>query len=222
MATAANEMPKRRRLLLMYLVTAMFLFAFLNSIAVAVVNQRSEALELCSEKIASENWYGASDPCMTAAKQGHAVAQYHLGYLFDFGYGFEHSYTEAAHWWTMAADQGYAKAKDALSVYYELGVGVQHNITKAFRLVEEAAMTGLPTAQTRLGRFYLDDEAVEKNETKAYLWLFIGKENGNQKAKQLLEETRWNIPATKTRILEQAGDRCVASDYRRCSTQLEQ
>jgi TPR repeat protein len=197
------------------------LLALLTGVTVALADQKSEALKLCTERITSQNWYGAAEGCMTAAKRGHAVAQYHLGYLFEYGYGFEQSYTKAAHWWTMAANQGHAKAKDALSVYYEAGVGVQQDMDKAFRLVKEAAMTGLHTAQTRLGRFYLDGEVIRKDKTEAYLWLFISKENGNTKANELLEGTQWNMSPTKTRIVEQAAARCIASDYHRCGTQID-
>lgn len=197
------------------------ILALLTGLPVAAVAQTPETLAECLAMISSKNWYGAADPCMAAANDGHADAQYHLGYLFEHGYGVEHSYSRAAHWWTMAADQGHSEAAAALSVYYEAGVGVESDMAEAFRLTEMAANSGSHTAQTRLGRFYLEGEAVVQSSMTAYFWLFIGKENGNQKAEQLLDQQRWDLSPRTIKHLERVGARCIVTDYQRCSTKIK-
>ncbi|MEE9547346.1 MAG: hypothetical protein V3V65_07600, partial [Hyphomicrobium sp.] len=45
------------------------------------------------------------------AEQGHALAQYNMGVIYDEGRGVESSRAKAIEWWTKAADQGMATAQ---------------------------------------------------------------------------------------------------------------
>jgi TPR repeat protein len=49
-----------------------------------------------------------------AAEQGHAGAQYNLGFMFDIGQGVAQDRAEAIRWYRLAAAQGYARAKTNL------------------------------------------------------------------------------------------------------------
>ena len=49
-----------------------------------------------------------------AAKQGHANAQYNLGYCYEYGYGVEKDGLNARFWYNEAARQGQADATEAL------------------------------------------------------------------------------------------------------------
>ena len=49
-----------------------------------------------------------------AAEQGHAVAQYNLGWCYDKGKGVAQNQSEAIKWYRKAADQGDTDAKEAL------------------------------------------------------------------------------------------------------------
>ena len=58
----------------------------------------------------SVKWY------QKAAEQGHADAQYNLGYMYRNGQGVPQSDKEAATWFGLAADQGHANAQKGLSM----------------------------------------------------------------------------------------------------------
>jgi hypothetical protein len=65
-----------------------------------------------------------------AAVQGHAIAQYNLGWMYGNGQGFTQDYAHAVKWYRKAADQGVAAAQYNLGVMYDKGQGViQDNIT---------------------------------------------------------------------------------------------
>ena len=42
------------------------------------------------------------------AEQGHAIAQYNLGVMYEFGHGVAQDYAEAVKWWRLAAEQCHA------------------------------------------------------------------------------------------------------------------
>jgi uncharacterized protein len=46
-----------------------------------------------------------------AADQGHAEAQYNLGFCYDKGVGVAQSFVKAFHWFQKAANQGHAEAQ---------------------------------------------------------------------------------------------------------------
>ena len=58
------------------------------------------------------------------AEQGHAVAQYNLGLMYDNGDGVPHDYKTAGKWYRLAAEQGYASAQKILGWMYRNGLGV--------------------------------------------------------------------------------------------------
>ena len=65
-----------------------------------------------------------------AADQGHAGAQYNLGWMYDKGYGVPEDDAEAVRWYRLAADQGLAGAQHNLGLMYANGEGVlQDNVT---------------------------------------------------------------------------------------------
>ena len=45
------------------------------------------------------------------AEQGHAKAQFHLGFLYRIGRGVNQDFQKAYHWYSLAAEQGYAEAQ---------------------------------------------------------------------------------------------------------------
>ena len=51
-----------------------------------------------------------------AAGQGHAVAQYNLGVMYENGRGVRQDYVEAIKWYRLAADQGQAEAITSLPI----------------------------------------------------------------------------------------------------------
>jgi TPR repeat protein len=64
------------------------------------------------------------DNCQAEAKQGHAYAQFNLGYMYRTGKGVPHSYKLAFKWYTKAAEQGDDYAQNNLGFMYDTGQGV--------------------------------------------------------------------------------------------------
>jgi len=67
------------------------------------------------------------------AEQGHARAQYSLGFLYDKSRGVMKDYAEAVRWYRKAAGQGYARARNNLGVMYAEGRGVPQDHAEAVR-----------------------------------------------------------------------------------------
>ena len=64
------------------------------------------------------------------ADQGHAIAQYNLGWMYADGEGVVEDDAEAVRWYRLAADQGHAGAQHNLGLMYANGEGVlQDNVT---------------------------------------------------------------------------------------------
>ena len=64
------------------------------------------------------------------ADQGHADAQYNLGWMYASGRGVPEDDAEAVRWYRLAADQGLAGAQHRLGLMYYNGEGVlQDNVT---------------------------------------------------------------------------------------------
>ena len=65
------------------------------------------------------------------ADQGHAKAQFHLGYMYYKGQGVPQDYAVAVRWFCKAADQGDAWAQVKLGLVYEEGQGVTQDYVQA-------------------------------------------------------------------------------------------
>ena len=72
------------------------------------------------------------------AEQGHAVAQYNLGVMYDRGYGVLKDYKEAVNWYRKAAKQGHSSGQYNLGVLYAKGAGVLKDMTKAKYWIKKA------------------------------------------------------------------------------------
>ncbi len=64
-------------------------------------------------------------------EQGHAIAQYNLGHMYDKGRGVSRDFGEAAKWFRLAAEQGDADAQDKLGFMYAKGFGVPQDYGEA-------------------------------------------------------------------------------------------
>ena len=66
-----------------------------------------------------------------AADQGHVVAQFRLGEMYDLGLGVRKDYAQAVAWYRKAADQGNGLAQYNLGDMYYLGHGVPQDFIQA-------------------------------------------------------------------------------------------
>ncbi len=73
------------------------------------------------------------------AKQGEALAQYNVGFLYDHGLGTKEHNARALRWYRRAAEQDYLPAVHMLGILYSTGEGVKRNDERAVRYYRHAA-----------------------------------------------------------------------------------
>ena len=64
---------------------------------------------------------------------------YHLGRLYNFGYGTERNFSEALKWFQKAATADNSYAQYSLGSLYYYGKGTEHNYKKAFGWFKKSA-----------------------------------------------------------------------------------
>ena len=157
----------------------------------------------------------ATDYYKLAAEQGHDIAQFNLGDMYENGKGVEQSYTKAAEWYCKAAEQGNHEAQRQLGYLYDVGLGVElnkiraaelyrkagyvdpglmyeteRNYEKAIEWYVRAAKQGDVRVQYSLGRMYIGGKGVEQNYVKAAEWYCKAAEQGYKRAYNALA---WNL-----------------------------
>ena len=105
-----------------------------------------------------------------AAEQGHADAQYNLGYCHYKAIGTIKNPGEAFQWFSKAAEQGHVEAQKILGVMYSTGLYIPRDDQKAIAWYEKAAEQGDAFAQTSLGMIHESGWGVPKNDAVALQW----------------------------------------------------
>ena len=148
------------------------------------------------------------------AEQGHAVAQYNLGYFYENGQGVAMNLDLAFHWFQKSAEQGHAVAQYNLgycyengAVYwyeksaeqgnasaqinlgycYEYGYGIEMDFESAFYWYKKSADQGNATAQYNLGICYQKGQGGEINLDLAFHWFQKSAEQGDVDARRHAE-----------------------------------
>ncbi len=85
-----------------------------------------------------------------AVQQGHALAQFGLGWCYQTGKGVEKDEREATRLFRLSAAQGYTRAQNNLGVCYENGTGVEKNELIAACFYQIATELGNQTANENL------------------------------------------------------------------------
>ena len=126
------------------------------------------------------------------AEQGHAEAQYNLGFMYHTGKGVPEDDQEAAKWFRKAAEQGDARAQFNLRNMYVHGEGVPEDDREAEKWFRRAAEQGVAPAQFNLGLMYADaggglagwkPEGVPAQDLpEALKWLRLAAEQGHDGA----------------------------------------
>ena len=104
------------------------------------------------------------------AEQGHAGAQYFIGYMYYKGQGVDQDGEEAVKWFRMAAEQGDVKSQVRLGVMYRLGLTVLKNYEEAKKWLRMAAEQGDTKAQYNLALMYFRGEGMQQDNTEAVKW----------------------------------------------------
>ena len=113
-----------------------------------------------------------------AAEQGNAVAQHHLGHIYqgvpesfrtDQDVPIDHA--ESVRWFQRSAEQGNVPAATSLATKYRDGHGVPASLDQAFRWFLRAAELGNVAAMTEVGVLYAAGTGVAQDDMSAYMWL---------------------------------------------------
>jgi len=116
------------------------------------------------------DYAGALGEFRPLASQGHAPAQYTLGYMYASGLGVPKHHALAAKWYRLAAQQGHAKAQVNLGALYRFGKGVKRSDAEAVMWYRRAAEQGSAKGQYMLGVMYEKGLGVARNYVRAHMW----------------------------------------------------
>lgn len=95
---------------------------------------------------------------------------YHLGRLYNFGYGTDQDYSEAFKWFEKAALSGNGYAQYSLGSLYFYGNGTPQNYEKAFEYFKLSADQDNAYACYETAKMFLDGISVEKNSEQAEIY----------------------------------------------------
>ena len=119
-----------------------------------------------------------------AALQGHAVAQFNLGWMYAKGEGgVPQDFTQAAEWYRMAAEQDDAWAQNNLGEMYARGEGIPRNLVQAYMWLSLAMKGGFNAAGVYRERLAKKMTAAQIAEAERLVLQHEGKESGPQSSK---------------------------------------
>ena len=158
-------------------------------------------------------YYGSADTAQgidwvrKAAAQQYPPAEFHMGQVYEFGFGAAQNDREALAWYRKAAEHGSAPGQRTVGEFYLKGRAVTADAAEAARWLERAADGDDLRAQYQLGQMYFDGTGVARDYASAYLWfsLAAGQTPLEDNRKGLLELR--NIAAARMSDAEVAAAR---------------
>jgi TPR repeat protein len=121
-----------------------------------------------------------------AADQGHALAQYNLGVMYERAQGVKKDDARAVLWYRKAAEQGFASAQFNLGNMYRAGWGVPRDFAEGLKWLRKAAEQGNIRASLVVGLMYADGQGAAKDYTESVKWLRVAADQGDAEAQRLL------------------------------------
>lgn len=192
-----------------------FFSLFLGS-ALSSFAQSAEERLATGMKLAKEGAYDqAFVHFLIAADSGNIEAMYHLGHAYEKGVGADSIPQKAIYWYQRAADSGYKKAYLPLGVLYyyqkqipeaeqyllqaakfdKASYGIigfiyyeEEKYSNAYKWLNRAVKVGDADAMFFLGEMFLDGNGVEYDEERAVQLFVRAARNGNEQAKEMLED----------------------------------
>ena len=128
-----------------------------------------------------------------AAALGHADIANRMGVIYAEGEIVPKDMTEAIKYYEIAVSYGNTFACNNLASCYRDGNGVEQNYEKAVELYKKAAEQGYAGAQNELGVLLFRGDGVEQDYNLALHWFELAASNGNEVAKENVDETRRKI-----------------------------
>ena len=113
-----------------------------------------------------------------ASKNGHPVAQNNLGYMYEYGLGFDKDLKKAFNLYSSSAKKGCVWAQDNLADCYYSGKGTAENNEQAAFWYQKAAEKNFRDAQNMLGVCYYNGYGVEQDYHSAYYWQELAAKQG--------------------------------------------
>ena len=159
-----NKLLKQRRRIIAV--------ALLLLMAVAATNSASaQTLEEARTARERGDYTAAYRVFKDLAEEGNVEAQFHLGFMYDFGEGIPENDSEAVKWWHRAAGQGHRSSQVMLGIKYREGAGVRQDFALAAELLRRAAVQGDGQAEMLLGYMHLYGEGMRQDNAAAVNWL---------------------------------------------------
>ena len=122
------------------------------------------------------------------ADKGDARAQFDIGFMHAYGWGFPRSPAEAITWYRKAADQGLQVAQHFLGLAYANGDGVRPDDAEAARWFARAAAQGFAQSQFMLGQMTLDGRGVPKDLVQGYAFIVMAGQGGVRSAARTVQK----------------------------------
>ncbi len=137
-------------------------------------------------KIAGKSTKDAAELYQKVAAKSNAIAQYHLGYCYEFGRGIKEDQEEAIKYYKLSADQNFEKAQNQLwNLYYKIGLnyyygkGVTKDVKKATECFKLASDHNIANAQTFLGYCHENGLGTDNNINEAYKYYKLSADQKN-------------------------------------------
>ena len=127
-----------------------------------------------------------------AAKQGNAMAQVLLGFMYKNGKGLKQNSKEAVNSFRLAAEQGDADGQYNLGTMYDSGQGVKLDYKEAAKWYQLAAEQGVADAQLRLGLMYQMGQGARQDYNESGKLFRNAAEQGDADAQLLLGLANWS------------------------------
>ena len=187
--------------------------------------------ERCDLYYSSENYTEAFKYCKKSAKEGNALAQFNLGYMYHRGYGARQEHLDligamdaARNWFQKAAEQGIVEAQYNLGYMYNNGEGGLLNNTKAIEWYQKAADQGHTSAQYNLGLMYYNGQGVKQDYFKAVEWWQKAADQGDVSAQYnlgIMYQYGQGVKQNYTKAKEYFGLACDNKDQKGCDIYKE-
>ena len=151
------------------------------------------------------------------AEQGHANAQYYLGYMYIQGRGMPQDHKATAQWFRRAAEQGHVKAQytlDSLDFIYVLQA--QQDDKAAAQWYRRAAEQGNAFAQSNLGLMYAKGQGVLQDDVYAHMWANIAASGDHKDAVEFRNLVEKQMTPSQIAEAQKLARECVRKAYRDC------
>src|SRR3954466_13606089 len=107
------------------------------------------------------------------AAKGDARAQFDVGFMHAYGWGFPRNPADAIEWYRKAAEQGLPVAQHYLGLAYVNGEGLRPDEAEAAQWFARAAAQGYASAEFMLGLMMLDGRGVRQDAVQGYAWIVM-------------------------------------------------